>query len=152
MTTKMVNNEHQWQLTTTNAQPGEVHRAAHLPPVHLHTLVAIDKDFQNWLSSPPWGDKMIMILTVIVMLMLIMMIMIRKPWGVRWGWRQNSEIRLHRWSPPTRGNLSIHLCFFFRSICIFPLFILLYLSLRWHQDSLSIFKMLPPSLNSTVPW
>ena len=34
-------------------QPGEVHRAAHLPPVHLHTLVAIDKDFQNWLSSPP---------------------------------------------------------------------------------------------------
>ena len=44
----MTTNNNQWPPMTTNEdQPGEVHRAAHLPPVHLQTLVAIDQDFQN---------------------------------------------------------------------------------------------------------
>ena len=34
-------------MTTNEDQPGEVHRAAHLPPIHLHTLLPSIKIFKT---------------------------------------------------------------------------------------------------------
>ena len=71
-------------MTTNEHQPGEVHRAADLPPVHLHTLLPSIKIFKTRFhlhqeETNESGDKIIMIITVIIMLMIIMMILIRKP-------------------------------------------------------------------------
>ena len=71
-------------MTTNDHQPGEVHCAAHLPPVHLQTLLPLIKIFKTGFhlhleETNESGNKMTMIITVIIMSMIIMMIMITKP-------------------------------------------------------------------------